>query len=188
MIEPRRMKVKVCLVGEAAVGKTSLIRRFVLENFDDKYIQTLGTKVSKKELVSPVSDGTGELQIDMTIWDIMGQKGFRELLKEAYFYGARGILAVCDVTRRKTLDDLDDWIEGVYSVTGKIPIEFLGNKVDLKDNGQITEDDMVQAARAYDSPFHFTSAKTGVNVETAFQSLAERVAKERYARKVVPDE
>jgi len=177
-MEVKRMKVKVCLVGEAAVGKTSLIRRFVLENFDDKYIQTLGTKVSKKELTSTSPDGSGELKIDMTIWDI----------KEAYFYGARGILAVCDVTRKKTLDDLDDWIEGVYSVTGKIPIEFLGNKVDLKDQVQISEDDMVQAARAYDSPFHFTSAKAGVNVENAFQSLAERVAKERYARKVLPEE
>src|SRR5207249_7133728 len=137
-MEVKRMKVKVCLVGEAAVGKTSLIRRFVLENFDDKYIQTLGTKVSKKELTSTSPDGSGELKIDMTIWDIMGQKGFRELLKEAYFYGARGILAVCDVTRRKTLEDLDDWIEGVYSVTGKIPIEFLGNKIDLKDQVQIS--------------------------------------------------
>ncbi|TLZ84002.1 MAG: GTP-binding protein [Methanobacteriota archaeon] len=187
-MEVKRMKVKVCLIGEAAVGKTSLIRRFVLDNFDDKYIQTLGTKVSKKELASPSPDGSGDLKIDMTIWDIMGQKGFRELLKEAYFYGARGILAVCDVTRRKTLEDLDDWIEGVYSVTGKIPIEFLGNKIDLKDQQQISEDEMVQAARAYDSPFHFTSAKAGVNVEIAFQSLAERVAKERYARKVVAEE
>lgn len=187
-MEVKRMKVKVCLIGEAAVGKTSLIRRFVLDNFDDKYIQTLGTKVSKKELASPSPDGSGDLKVDMTIWDIMGQKGFRELLKEAYFYGARGILAVCDVTRRKTLDDLDDWIEGVYSVTGKIPIQFLGNKIDLKDQIQISEDEMVQAARAYESPFHFTSAKTGVSVESAFQSLAERVAKERYARKVVAEE
>src|ERR1700704_111462 len=187
-MEVKRMKVKVCLIGEAAVGKTSLIRRFVLDNFDDKYIQTLGTKVSKKELNAPSPDGSGELKIDMTIWDIMGQKGFRELLKEAYFYGARGILAVCDVTRRKTLDDLDDWIEGVYSVTGKIPIEFLGNKIDLKDQIQISEDEMTQAARAYDSPFRFTSAKAGVNVEDAFQSLAQRVAKERYARKIVAEE
>ncbi len=187
-MEPKRMKVKVCLVGEAAVGKTSLIRRFVLENFDDKYIQTLGTKVSKKELSAPNVDPSGDMKIDMTIWDIMGQKGFRELLKEAYFYGAKGILAVCDSTRKKTLEDLDDWIEGVYSVTGKIPIEFLANKVDLNEQLQVTEDDMVQAAKAYDSPFHFTSAKTGANVELAFQSLAERIAKERYLRKAVPEE
>ena len=187
-VDVKRMKVKVCLVGEAAVGKTSLIRRFVLDDFDDKYIQTLGTKVSKKELSVPGSEGPGELKIDMTIWDIMGQKGFRELLKEAYFYGAKGILAVCDVTRRRTLDDLDDWIEGVYSVTGRVPIEFLANKIDLDAEKQIGEDEMVQAARAYDSPFHFTSAKSGVNVELAFQSLAERIAKERYTRKVVVEE
>src|SRR5437867_11822158 len=125
-MEVKRMKVKVCLVGEAAVGKTSLIRRFVLENFDDKYIQTLGTKVSKKALTSSSPDGSGELKIDMTIWDIMGQNGFRDLLKEAYFYGARGILALCDVTRRKTPEDVGDWNEGVYSEPGKISLEFLG--------------------------------------------------------------
>ncbi len=185
-MEIKRMKIKICLVGEAAVGKTSLIRRFVLDNFDDKYIQTLGTKVSKKELSSSLEGG--DLKIDMTIWDIMGQKGFRELLKEAYFYGAKGIIAVCDATRKKTLEDLDDWIEGVYSVTGKIPIEFLANKIDLQDQIQVTEDDMIQAARAYGSPHHFTSAKTGVNVETAFQSLAERIARERYARPVASHE
>ncbi len=187
-MDAKRMKIKVCLVGEAAVGKTSLIRRFVLDNFDDKYIQTLGTKVSKKELAISSADPSGAMRIDMTIWDIMGQKGFRELLKEAYFYGAKGILAVCDATRRKTLEDLDDWIEGVYSVTGKIPIEFLANKVDITDQVQVHEDDMVQAAKAYDSPFHFTSAKTGVSVERAFQSLAERIAKERSVRKVAPED
>src|SRR6266566_3316470 len=74
-MEVKRMKVKVCLVGEAAVGKTSLIRRFVLDNFDDKYIQTLGTKVSKKELTSSVPEGAGELKIDMTIWTSWVRRG-----------------------------------------------------------------------------------------------------------------
>ena len=186
--DAKRVKMKVCLVGEASVGKTSLIRRFVLDDFDDKYIQTLGTKVSKKELTLRESDGHGTLKIDMTIWDIMGQKGFRELLKEAYFYGAKGILAVCDATRRHTLDDLDDWIEGVYSVTGRIPIDYLANKADLRDERQIGEDELAQAARAYDSPFYFTSAKSGLNVEAAFKSLGERIVQERLARKVVVDD
>src|SRR5207247_195637 len=127
----------------------------------------------KKELTSTSPDESGELKIDMTIWDIMGQKGFRELLKEAYFYGARGILAVCDVTRKKTLDDLDDWIEGVYSVTGKIPIEFLGNKVDLKDQVQISEDDMVQAARASSCSCRMRST-TGTSRPSARKSPRNR--------------
>ncbi len=180
----KRIKMKVCLVGEAAVGKTSLIRRFVHDNFDDKYIQTLGTKVSKKEigLDTPGDDG---VQVDMTIWDIMGQKGFRELLKEAYFYGAKGIIAVCDVSRKNTLDDLDDWIEGVYSVTGRIPIEIFANKVDLEDKTEVGKGEVEQFSKAYDSPFHFTSAKTGENVEDAFKGLARRIAEERLAQSVI---
>jgi len=174
-MEPRRMKIKVCLVGEAAVGKTSLIRRFVLDDFDDKYIQTLGTKVSKKELTATGS-ANEPVKIDMTIWDIMGQKGFRELLKEAYFYGAKGVIAVAEVTRKTTLDDLDDWIEGVYSVTGKIPIQFMANKWDLRNQAEIGEDELIQATKAYDSSYFLTSAKTGENVEAAFQNLAQRIA------------
>ena len=175
--------MKICLVGEAAVGKTSLIRRFVLDDFDDKYIQTLGTKVSKKEIKSQHPDMKLELKIDMTIWDIMGQKGFRELLKEAYFYGAKGIVAVCDVTRRHTLDDLDDWIEGVYSVTGKIPIVFIANKIDLKEQTEFNEPEVKQATKAYDSPYYFSSARTGENVEIAFQTLADKVASERLTKR-----
>ena len=186
-MDVKRMKMKICLVGEAAVGKTALIRRFVLDDFDDKYIQTLGTKVSKKEMSVLYPDGGTELKVDMTIWDIMGQKGFRELLKEAYFYGAKGILAVCDITRRSTLDDLDDWIEAVYSITGRIPIQFLANKVDLKDRAEFGESEIRQGTRAYDSPSSFTSAKTGENVEAGFQSLAERVVKERLTKIVVEE-
>lgn len=175
----KRMKMKICMVGEGAVGKTSLIRRFVLNSFDDKYLQTLGTKVSKKEIIVDYPEKGLELQIDMTIWDIMGQKGFRELLKEAYFYGAKGIIAVCDVTRKDTLSELDDWIEGVYSVTGRVPIEFLANKVDLRETSAIADNDLEQASKAYDSRFFFTSAKTGENVEKAFKELAERIARDR---------
>src|SRR5204863_8441821 len=108
MPEMQRIKTKVCLVGEAAVGKTSLIRRFVQDDFDDCYITTLGAKVTKREIVFNMPDRK-QIQMDITIWDIMGEKGFHELLKDAYFYGANGILAIADLTRRRTLDDLDDW-------------------------------------------------------------------------------
>src|SRR3990170_698487 len=101
------MKAKVCLVGEHAVGKTSLIRRYVLDEFDDRYIVTLGAKVSKREMTIALP-GLGEVLMDMTVWDIMGSRGFRELLREAYFHWAQGILAVCDITRYETLSDLDE--------------------------------------------------------------------------------
>jgi small GTP-binding protein len=173
-MEPQRMKVKICLVGEGAVGKTCLIRRFVHDQFDDRYISTLGAKVSKKELT--VNGASGPIIVDMTIWDIMGEKGFRELLKEAYFHGAQGVLAVCDVTRKETLTDLGDWIAAVVKVTGHIPVQFLANKADLKDQQVVSDGDMRELAASHSAPFVFTSAKTGLNVESGFASLAKAIA------------
>src|SRR5438309_10282100 len=132
MPEAQRIKTKVCRIGEAAVGKTSLIRRFVQDEFDDRYITTLGAKVSKREMTFETRDRT-KIDMDMTVWDIMGEKGFRDLLKEAFFHGAKGVVAVCDLTRCWTLDNLDDWMDGVVDGVGEIRVGYEGNKIDLKD-------------------------------------------------------
>ncbi len=97
------VKLKICMAGEGAVGKTSLIRRYVLDQYDDRYIATLGTKITKKSLTVPNPAGSDPLQADVILWDIMGTSTVRELLKEAYYHGAQGILAVADLTRRDTL-------------------------------------------------------------------------------------
>ncbi len=99
------MKFKVCLVGEQAVGKTSLIRRYVQGQFDERYMMTLGARVSKKSLDLQAPDRS-QVSVELLVWDIMGQKGFRELLREAYFHGAQGILAVCDITRKDSLQEI----------------------------------------------------------------------------------
>lgn len=171
---PDRVKMKVCLVGEAAVGKTSLIRRFVLDAFDDSYVQTLGTKIYKRTMT--VASYGKTYDVDMTIWDIMGQQGFRELLKEAYFYGAHGILAVADLTRRETFPDLGGWIDGVREVAGDVPIVLLANKGDAWDRSLVKEPEVEGAAKRYGAPHFVASARTGENVERAFQELADRIA------------
>ena len=176
MTDTKLLKSKVCLVGEKAVGKTSLIRRYVLNTFDEQYITTIGTRVSKKEvrIFSPGKDLL--IDIDMTVWDIMGEKGFRELMKDAYFYGANGILAVADITRRQTLDELDDWIDGVEQVVGKVPIVMAVNKNDLAPDAQFGERDIEQMAKAFECEYLLTSAKTGQNVEEVFHRLGALVA------------
>ncbi len=173
--EPKRMKAKVCLVGEHSVGKTSLIRRYVLDEFDDRYIVTLGAKVSKREMAIALPNSE-EVLMDMTVWDIMGSRGFRELLREAYFHGAQGILAVCDITRYATLTDLDDWIETVFRTVKPVPIVFAVNKSDLKDAPAIQDAQVRGAAEAFGAPHYFTSAKSGENVEAAFRALGTAVA------------
>jgi small GTP-binding protein len=172
----KKLKTKICLVGEQRVGKTSLVRRCVLNEFDDRYISTLGVKTSKKELTLDFP-GQGHMQVNLSIWDFMGQEGFRDLLKDAYFVGARGILAVADVTRRPTLEALGPWIETVRSIAGNIPLVLAMNKSDL--GGAVYSDEEVSRfAVKYGAPFLRTSAKTGANVEAAFGRLATAVATE----------
>jgi small GTP-binding protein len=175
----KKLKTKVCLVGQQGVGKTSLVRRFVRDEFDDRYISTLGVKTSKKEMTVPLL-GKGSLDVHLAIWDFMGQEGFRDLLKEAYFTGARGILAVADLTRRPSLEALGPWIETVRSVAGNIPLVLAMNKSDLSDHAVYPADEVAQFATTYGAPYLLTSAKTSSNVEAAFGRLARAVA-ELYA-------
>ncbi|MBE0518606.1 MAG: GTP-binding protein [Thermoplasmata archaeon] len=168
-------KLKICLVGDVGVGKTSMIRRYVLDVFDDKYIATIGTKVTKKEIEAKNAK-TGETQkIVLLIWDIMGQPSFREVLREAYFYGAEGALAVCDLTSKESLGELRYWIKAMTSTTGEIPIVFLGNKYDLKDDVRIDSKDLEVFAMKHGAPALLTSAKTGYNVENAFATLVDMI-------------
>lgn len=170
MVDEDLMKVKVCFIGDAGVGKTSLIKRFVLDVFDDRYIATIGTKVTKK--IVDVQGSQGQAKVMMLIWDIMGQKGFRELLREAYFFGAHGAIAICDMTNKETVEELRYWVKALTDVAGDVPIVFAGNKVDLENERVVKEEDLKDLAAKYNAQAFVTSAKTGQNVEAAFKTLA----------------
>jgi small GTP-binding protein len=172
-------KLKVCLIGDVGVGKTSLIRRYVLDVFDDKYIATIGTKVTKKEIEVKDPRTGAPQKIMLLVWDIMGQPSFREVLREAYFYGAEGALAVCDVTSKESLGELRYWVKAMSATTGKIPIVFLGNKCDLRDETRVPYQDLDVFAKKHDSPALLTSAKTGYNVEQAFITLVDKLLQSR---------
>lgn len=175
----KSLKAKVCLVGDAAVGKTSLIRRAVLDQFDDAYVTTLGTKVTKKVMDIELPDDGLAAHLEMMVWDIMGQPGFRQLLKDAYFYNAHGILAVADLTRRPSLEAILDWVRTVEQVTGKVPTVIAINKADLEDRAAVGPAEIERIAKTLGTPYIRTSAKTGANVEEAFLALARRVAAHR---------
>lgn len=166
---------KICLAGDSAVGKTSLIRRYVLNQFDDRHLVTLGTKVSKKKILLRHPTHGTEVNLTLMIWDIMGQIGFRAMFHEDYFKGAKAAFVVYDLTRKDTLSNLDDWIRSITDVAGQIPFVFLGNKNDLKDKIAVNEEDIKNAVSKYNSLHYPTSALTGENVEEAFQKVGELV-------------
>lgn len=173
-MEVKEFSRKICLLGDSAVGKTSLIRRFVYDIFDDLYIVTFGTKVTTKKLEFKK---VGErVEVTLTIWDIVGQKEYKRL-QAAHYQGANGALLVCDVTRPETLDSLTYWITELQKVVGTVPMIFLANKIDLKDRVRISTDDLRDFAEKYKSGYMFTSAKTGENVEMGFKHIGEMMVK-----------
>ncbi|UCE74869.1 MAG: GTP-binding protein [Methanomassiliicoccales archaeon] len=185
MDKPLILKQKICLLGDGAVGKTSLIRRFVEDAFRDDYLLTIGTKTSKKRIIIKKPDFPRDIHLTLIIWDIMGQISFRKLLHPTYLRGARGAIFVCDLTRLETLEHLDDWIDSLY-VEGKVmPSVFVGNKSDLVDKHAFGKAEIESVASAYDSPSFTASAKTGENVENLFSALAEKIISDMAARDVL---
>ncbi len=132
--QPKFYKAKVCLVGEAAVGKTSLIRRYVYSQYSDSYLMTIGVKVSKKRVEVTLPNDETPFVLELPIWDGMGQPQFRELLQDAYFTGVAGIIGVADLTRPPTIQALYEWVDRVDKVTSQAPVVIAGNKADLAKN------------------------------------------------------
>ena len=163
------IKKKVVLLGDGAVGKTSLIRKFVTDKYDDEYIVTIGTKVTKKDLV------IGSRELTLMIWDVLGQQGYTTT-QAMSFSGSTGAILVADITRKETLDSLTDyWIPTLQQVTGPLPFVFLANKADLTDEYQFDEAGLVALAKTYGASHLLTSAKSGLNVENAFNAMGTTV-------------
>ncbi|NOQ53331.1 MAG: GTP-binding protein [Thermoplasmata archaeon] len=170
MTETKELIKKICLLGDAAVGKTSLIRRYVYSSFDDKYITTIGTKVTKKSLVFKHPSQDMKVRISLLIWDILGQKEYSRL-HPVYYQGAEGGLVVADATRPATIKSLEEWATGFQKTVGSVPLVLLINKADLIDKSTFDLSEAERIAKKFNAHLHFTSAKTGENVEASFLEL-----------------
>jgi small GTP-binding protein len=158
---------KVCMLGAFAVGKTSLVSRFVRSLFSDKYHTTVGVKVDKKEVA--VDGGP----VDLLLWDLYGEDEFQKM-RTSYLRGSAGYVLVVDGTRRETLDHAVVLQNRVEEAVGKIPFVVMANKADLTEKWEVDADALAELGnRGW--PVFKTSAKTGAGVEEAFLDLARRM-------------
>lgn len=163
------IKKKVCMLGSFAVGKTSLVQRFVNSIFSEKYHTTIGVKIDQKQV-----DIDGE-EVTLMLWDIHGEDEF-QTIKPAYVMGSSGYFIVLDGTRSNTLEKGLQLRQMVEKTVGEVPFIVLLNKADLRPQWEITD---VELARleAQGMKLLFTSAKTGDGVEEAFLELTRRMLK-----------
>jgi small GTP-binding protein len=160
---------KVCLCGDPAVGKTSLIRRFVTGRYDDKYISTLGSVISKKSVYNSRKD----CNVKMMVWDISGQAEFKRIHASGFSNAAGGI-AVCDITRPETVEHLKEWLSNFRKYAGPgVPAVILTNKFDLMEADPKVILAIHKKLKTLGCKILSTSAKTGHNVEKAFSILVD---------------
>jgi small GTP-binding protein len=158
---------KICVLGGFSVGKTSLIERFVHSLFSDKYLSTVGVKISKKMLRI---DGT---EVTLVLWDLEGKDSHTDV-NFSYLRGAMGFFVVADGTRKETLEMAVSLRETALRVAGDIPSCFLLNKADIREKWEVT-DAMLASLAERGLPVLLTSAKTGEGVEEAFVALTRNM-------------
>lgn len=164
---------KICLLGDFAVGKSSLMRRFVHDRFDDSYKTTIGVKVSRKTVMTPRAAEVVEL--NMLIWDLAGSEEFSSV-RASYFGGAAGAIVVCDLTRPETLEHTRSYVNEFHQVRPGAHIVLAANKCDLIDQFSFDAPAVASvAATNLNVPYFLTSAKVGDQVDALFRLLGRLI-------------
>ncbi len=166
------MIFKIIVIGDPAVGKTSLLTNFCGEKFNYEYVPTVGVNITKEPVT--VKDDMGkDITINLMVWDIAGQPQFY-MLHRPYFNGADGMMLVYDITRSSSFSNINNWYSTSvkYGLSG-IPRILIGNKIDLNDERKIILPMAEHLSEKIGAPFFETSALTGENVKSIFQKIAE---------------
>ncbi|MHA1746731.1 MAG: Rab family GTPase [Promethearchaeota archaeon] len=167
--------LKICLLGNGNVGKTSLVYRYIENRFSRDFKSTLGVNLLKKNIVLE-NEFEGK-SASIQIWDLGGQQAYRKLRK-LYLEGSQGALIVFDVTDKQSFDDLEEWIQSLVEIRGnEVPMIIIGNKIDLVESRVVAEEVARKYAAKYNAEILFTSAATGEKVEDSFKELIMSIIK-----------
>ncbi len=160
------IKKKICMLGAFAVGKTSLVQRFVNSIFSEKYQTTIGVKIDQKMVT------INNTEVNLMLWDIHGEDNFQKV-KPSYIMGAAGYFIVVDITRGQTLGMGMNLQKMADKISKGAPYIVLFNKTDLERDEWDISDQVIDDLKNKGIPVIFTSAKEGTGVEEAFTKLTE---------------
>lgn len=176
--ETEAFSVKLVMIGDPAVGKTSIVRRYLGRDFPESYDPTIGASFYFKDETYNFDDE--EVLFKFTLWDIGGQPTFKEV-RPLYYQGARAAISVYDITRPETFSNLERWIQEFHNnVDEERPLILVGNKIDLRSvvDECVPKGDAEELAEKLTKDFSFevehiqTSAKENKRLDEAFETLA----------------
>jgi small GTP-binding protein len=167
MVTPREIVFKIVVVGEPAVGKTSLVIRFCENRFSEHYIMTIGSNFAVKLIPLPDRNVMARLQV----WDLAGQTSFA-FIRPGFYKGASGAIYVFDITKRETFEKVKEWHSESQQYLKNCPVIIVGNKADLQEERVIAKKEGEALANEIGAIGYWeTSAKTGEKLEDAYMTL-----------------
>ena len=170
---------KLVLIGDSGVGKTNILSRYLTNQFSASTQPTVGVEFGSKIIKK------GEKLIKLQIWDTAGQERYKSITS-AYYKGAKGAFVVYDISRKSTFDNVDKWINELKNNGSEdVFILLVGNKSDLNEQREISEEEVKKKAEVYNIAFCETSALKGNNIEFAFESLIDKITEKLEKEKVI---
>ena len=164
--------IKILLVGDANVGKTSLLFRYIDDNFPDKHMATVGVEYRIKKI-----EYRG-FKIKLQIWDTAGQEKFHSITKN-FFRGADGILFIYDITNQHSFDNIKNWIKEADDIDNSLKKILLGNKSDLINIKSVKEEEVENFLKENNLEWYEISAKQDINVKESFNKIIELILKDK---------
>ena len=172
-IKSREYAFKLILGGDGAVGKTSMVHRYVENKFETDYKSTIGTSIMKKECTFKELEST----VRFVIWDLAGQAQFKRV-RQSYLANTEAGILVYDVTNRSSFENIDKgWYIEIKKASPNIALILVGNKIDLESERVVSRDEGEALAQKLTLTYVETSAKTGENINDAFKMLALQIIK-----------
>ena len=175
-MEKKEILYKILLLGDASVGKSCFLMRYTENTFQEIHMSTIGLDYKLKNV--QLEDGK---MVKIQIWDTAGQDRFRSITKN-YYKGAHGIILLYDVTNKSTFNNVRNWIGQIKEeVSDKVSIILVGNKIDDEENRVVKEEEGAKIANEFGLIFFECSAKSGINIDNAFNELVKRTV-ENYSK------
>lgn len=169
-----KLSSKVIVLGDGAVGKTSIVHRYVTDKFQKRYTATIGVDILNKAV--KITKEVTDYEVNLNLWDIGGQDSFK-LVRGKFYKQAIAALLIFDLTNKKSFDNLEDWIkEAIDNVEQEIPFVLVGNKLDLADSRAVSTEEIQKKAKELKIALVIeTSAVTGEGIDQAFNYLANTI-------------